>query len=78
MPTRLSKIHELTRPDHTFLEPEDECYYIGEYTSRKGFAFSGTNDLINNLRKPVERRGRPEWKWKEWAISDMPRFFAKR
>ena len=69
MPTRLSKIDELTRPDHTFLETGDECYYLGEYTARRGFSFSATNALINNLRKPVARRGRPEWKWKEWAIS---------
>lgn len=68
MPTRLSKIDELTRADHTFLEPEDECYYIGDYTARRGFAFSEMNNLINNLRKPMERRGRPEWRHKESAI----------
>ena len=68
MPTRLTKIDDLTRPDHTFLEPEDECFYLGEYTARKGFAFSETNNLINNLRKPMGRRGRPEWRYKESAI----------
>lgn len=68
MPTRLSKIDELTRPDHTFLEPEDECYYLGDYTARRGFAFSDMNNLINNLRKPMDRRGRPEWRHKESAI----------
>jgi hypothetical protein len=66
--TRLTKIDALTRADHTFLSPEDECYYLGEYTARKGFSFSETNNLINNLRKPMDRRGRPEWRHKEAAI----------
>jgi hypothetical protein len=68
LPTRLTKIDDLTRPDHTFLEPEDECFYLGEYTARRGFAFSETNNLINNLRKPMERRDLPEWRYKESAI----------
>lgn len=68
MPTRLSKIDDLTRPDHTFLDAGDICYYLGEYTARAGFAFSETNDLIQNLKKPMERRTRPEWRYKTWAI----------
>jgi hypothetical protein len=69
LPTRLSKIDELTRPDHTFIEPEDECYYLGDYYAGRGFAFSGINNLINNLRKPMDRRGRPdEWRHKQSAI----------
>lgn len=68
MPARLSKIDELTRLDHTFLEAGDECFYLGDYTSRRGFAFSEMNNLINNLRKPMDRRGRPEWRYKESAI----------
>jgi hypothetical protein len=58
-----------TRPDHTFLDPGDDCYYLGEYTARAGYAFSTTNDIIQNLKKPMDRRGRPEWKWKTWAIN---------
>jgi hypothetical protein len=68
LPTRLSKIDELARPDHTFLEPDDVCYFLGEYNARKGFAFSEMNNLINNLRKPMDRRDRPEWRYKEAAI----------
>lgn len=68
LPARLTKVDELTRPDHTFLEPDDVCYYLGEYTARRGFAFSETNNLINNLRKPVDRRPLPEWRYKEAAI----------
>lgn len=77
MPTRLTKIDELTRPDHTFLAPDDECYYLGEYTARKGFAFSDMNNLVNNLRKPMERRGRPEWRYKESAIMTCGNMFRE-
>jgi predicted amidophosphoribosyltransferase len=42
---------------------------VGEYSARAGYAFSATNDLIQNLKKPMDRRGRPEWRYKEWAIN---------
>lgn len=77
MAARLSKIDELSRPDHTFLESADECYYLGDYTSRKGFAFSEMNNLINNLRKPMDRKGRPEWRYKESAITACGRMFRE-
>jgi len=51
------------------LEPGDDCYYLGEYTARAGYAFSATNDLIQNLKKPMDRKGRPEWRYKTWAIN---------
>ena len=65
---RLSKIDDLTRPDHTFLTPDDQCYYLGEYTARAGYAFSQTNDVIQNLKKPMDRRALPEWRYKGAAI----------
>ncbi len=68
MATRLQQIDEHTRPDHWYLTDEDECYYLLEYTPREGPFFSTTNDLILNLKKSVERRGRQEYHWKEWAI----------
>ncbi len=64
----LTKIDELTLPDHWHLNTLDECYFIGEYTAGKGYAFSVTNQLIFNLKKSVERRGHTDWIWKERAI----------
>lgn len=64
-----SEIDELTRKDHFYLTPIDECYFEGEYTPREGFSYSDTNNFIHNLKKPVERRGRAEWRYKENAIS---------
>ncbi len=70
-PRRLTKIDDLTRPDHSYLAPADVCYFLGEYTARKGFAFSATNRLIFNLKKGMERRGRPEWPYKAAAIQSV-------
>lgn len=69
MPTKLSKVDGLLLADHSYLDAGDECYFIGEYTARAGYAFSPTNDVIQNLKKPMDRRGLPEWKYKEWAIN---------
>lgn len=68
MSTRFTKIDDLTRGDHTFIRPEDECFHLGEYMARQGFSAGTTNDLIQNLKKPMDRRGKPEWRYKEWAI----------
>lgn len=67
-PHNLTEIDPLTRPDHYYLDPDDECYFLGEYTARQGYAYSATNDLILNLKKTPDRRGRPEWRHKERAI----------
>jgi hypothetical protein len=68
LPTKLTRVDSLLLPDHYYLDADDECYFIGEYTARAGFAFSATNDLIQNLKKPMDRRDRPEWKYKEWRL----------
>ena len=70
-PRRLTKIDDLTRPDHSYLTAADDCYFLGEYTARKGFAFSATNHLIFNLKKGMERQSRPEWRYKAVAIQTV-------
>jgi hypothetical protein len=67
-PQRLTKIDDLVRPDHFYLSVEDECYFLGEYTARKGFSFSATNQLILNFKKKMDRLGKPEWAYKARAI----------
>lgn len=74
-PLRLTKIDDLTRPDHFYLTAADDCYFLGEYTARKGFAFSATNRLILNFKKTMDRRGRPEWPWKERALREAAAAF---
>ena len=67
-PNRFTKVDDLTRPHHWYLTEDDACYFLGEYTARQGFAYSSTNNLIVNFKKPVDRRGRAEWRYKERAI----------
>jgi hypothetical protein len=67
-PHNLTEIDQLTRPDHSYLGEDDCCFFLGEYTARKGYAYSDTNNLILNLKKGMDRRGRPEWPHKAKAI----------
>lgn len=70
-PNRFTKVDELTRSDHWHLTADDKCFFIGEYTARKGYAYSETNQLIFNFKKTMDRRNRPEWKYKDQAIQHV-------
>ena len=74
-PQRFTKIDDLTRLDHGYLTEDDECYFIGEYTARQGFAYSAINNLILNFKKPMDRRGHPEWPYKVRAIKQAAAAF---
>ena len=74
-PNRLTKIDDLARPDHSYLVATDECYFLGEYSARKGYAFSATNSLVINVKKKMDRRGRPEWPYKAAAIQQAAAAF---
>lgn len=62
--SRLTRIDELTRGDHSFLEAGDECLFFGEYTARKDWSYSSTNRLVLNFKKPVTRRSFDDWRYK--------------
>lgn len=70
-------IDDLLRPLHAHLADRDQCYFLREYTSGRGYAHSETNRLIHNLKKPPDRRGRPEWRYKELAIQQVAREFRE-
>lgn len=74
-PKMLTQIDDLSRPDHTYLNAEDICYCLGEYTARKGFSFSPMNELILNFKKAMDRKGRVEWKYKQQAIKQVSKAF---
>jgi len=74
-PQRLTKIDDLARPDHFYLTPTDECYFLGEYTARKGYAFSATNQLILNFKKAMDKRNSAQWRYKEKAIEEAAAAF---
>lgn len=46
---RLMRIDDLTRRDHYYVGAGDACYYFGEYTSRKGTAYSIASSLVHDL-----------------------------
>jgi hypothetical protein len=73
---RPRKIDASNRGDHYHLTEADECYYFFEYTSHRDFKFGFANNLISNLKKPVDRAGRSEYRYKTQAIADCSRFLA--
>jgi predicted amidophosphoribosyltransferase len=57
MAVRLLKIDQSVIRQHYFLNPNDNCYYIHEYTANEGYAHSEANNLILNLKiRPTETR----------------------
>ena len=76
-PKRLTRVDRLALDDHSYISENDVCYYIGEYTARKGFGYSDTNNLISNLKKDVDLKGKPEWRYKEHAIRQAAAAFRE-
>jgi predicted amidophosphoribosyltransferase len=68
-------IDDLLRPLYPHLTAADQCYFLREYTAGRGYAGSETNHLILNLKKPPDRQGKPEWRYKERAIEQVAREF---
>lgn len=71
MSYKLTKIDELILSDHTFLTPQDKCYYLWEYAAREGYSHSDSNNAIINFKKPLTAKNKPEWKYKEMAINQI-------
>src|SRR6202000_181619 len=67
----LSKIDELLLPEHSSLDSSDECYFLREYTAGRGFAFSETNNLISNFKKPPALAGTSQGFYKELALEQL-------
>ena len=76
MKFKLSQIDELLLPDHHYLNRDDECFFLGEYTARQGFRFSDTNQLIYNLKKGVERKPLGDYRYKLEAINQVAEYIA--
>jgi hypothetical protein len=76
-PIRLTEIDDLTRQDHCHLGKDDNCFYFGEYSARAGFSAGPTNQLIHNFKKSVDRKRKPEWRYKEQSIREAAGCFSK-
>ena len=68
MTIKFSKIDDQNRADHHHLTSEDECFYLYEYTSGQGYAFSETNSLVSNLKKKPSQKNAPGYHYKGRAI----------
>lgn len=82
MPPRMTLLGPLERLDHAFVPADAKCYFWGEYTSYehtggKRWDYSPTNRLVANLKKKMDKRGTPEWRYKREAIEFASRAFAR-
>ncbi len=74
-PLLLKRADELIKNNHPFLNTEDEVYFLGEYTVGALSEHSKINQLVFNYKKPLERKGLPDWGYKELAIEQAATLF---
>ncbi len=65
---RFQKIDGLLLEGHYHLLAGDECYFLLEYTSRKGYDYSKANRLILNLKKKPSTKNTVQGKHKIGAM----------
>lgn len=78
---KLTQIDDLTRSDHSYLEPNDQCYYFDEYTARQAAQHSPCNQLIRNFKHERKWAVNPTsgpWFYKQQAISRVAEAIAHR
>ena len=75
-PIKLSVIDDSNRGDHAYLDADDVCYYLYEYTSGRDWRFSAANGLISNLKKQVRLRGTSQYVHKGHAIRQIAAEFG--
>ncbi len=67
----LTKMTDLVLAQRNSLSPEDDCYFLLEYTAQDNFPYSLGNSLIRNLKKKINRKRTLEWSYKEWTIKQI-------
>lgn len=76
---KLQAIDDSNRSAHYHLEQSDECYFLHEFTSRKGYNFSPGNQFIFNFKKSPTKRLEAQYKYKldaiQWAIRTYQSLF---
>lgn len=71
------KIDKSILHNHSYLEETDHCFFFMEYTARKSFEYSPANQIIKNLKKPVDTKETSpyEWKYKQQEIINISNIF---
>lgn len=72
----LWKLLDAAQQPSQYINASDEVYYAREYIPRGGHSASEANSLIYNLKKTPDRKGKPEWRYKEDAIRQFAREIA--
>ncbi|WP_140636172.1 hypothetical protein [Methylibium rhizosphaerae] len=76
---KLQAIDDSNRSAHYYLAPDDECYFLHEFTARKGFGFSPGNQFIFNFKKSPTKRLEAQYQHKvkaiRWAIATYRSIF---
>lgn len=65
---KLQAIDESNRAAHFYLTPDDQCYFLHEFTARKGFGYSPGNQFIFNFKKSPTARLEGHYQYKLRAI----------
>lgn len=82
MPTRLTVVGDIERPDHHYLPADARCYFWGDYTPHEHtnglrWNYSPTNQLIANFKKKMDRAGQNGWHYKGEATARIAAAFSK-
>lgn len=73
----LRRIDPLFYTDHASLQPDDICYFLGEYTAHRGNSFSSVNQVIGDLKIKPHLAGEVELQSKDAAIRGVADAFCK-
>jgi predicted amidophosphoribosyltransferase len=73
----LTEIDARSLSRYRHLEAGDRCFYLRDYTPRRGFLHGETNALIWDLKRSPVWRGTALWRWKQRALARLARELAR-
>lgn len=65
---KLQAIDDSNRAAHYYLKPDDQCYFLHEFTARKGYGYSPGNQFIFNFKKSPTKKHETHYHHKQRAI----------
>lgn len=69
MSARFTKIDDLTRPQHRFLDEGDVVVYLGEYTVNGGYKIETNSHILNLKMSPTKQHTNPnQFRYKSLSI----------
>jgi len=75
--TRLLAIDDSNRGDHYYLTPDDSCFFLHEFTARKGYGHSPANQFIFNFKKSPLKQNEGHYHYKRQAIEQAIRTYRQ-